>query len=207
MNNPAHAGRGGLGRRRRSRLGFPRIRRYQTQSSHRTNLRAPRCIAARRRSYIAEPHPNVLNLTSLMTFVSGSTLIWSRITSPHCQGHVISTYAGYLAIAGITYSWRSDQSLAHRLIGFVQCSDVPRARVVCCRGCQLPRSNEFEEVAEEVGWATHDQGPSRGNAAVVVEKPGAQSDGSPGPRRAAARLPELGTTLRGLFSRAFWVMW
>jgi hypothetical protein len=155
MNNPAHAGRGGLGRRRRSRLGFPRIRRYQTQSSHRTNLRAPRCIAARRRSYIAEPHPNVLNLTSLMTFVSGSTLIWSRITSPHCQGHVISTYAGYLAIAGITYSWRSDQSLAHRLIGFVQCSDVPRARVVCCRGCQLPGSNAFEQgIEEKVGRRT-----------------------------------------------------
>jgi hypothetical protein len=112
-------------------------------------------ITRRRVSYIAEPHPNVLNLTSLMTFVSGSTLIWSRITSPHCWQHVISTYAEYLVIAGITYGWRSDQSLAHRLIGFVQCSDVPRARVVCCRGCQLPGSNAFEQgIEEKVGRRT-----------------------------------------------------
>ena len=34
-------------------------------------------------TYIAEPHPNVLNRTSLMTCVAGSTLIWSRMTSPH----------------------------------------------------------------------------------------------------------------------------
>ena len=33
---------------------------------------------------MAEPHPKVLNLTSSMTCVSGLTLIWSRITSPHC---------------------------------------------------------------------------------------------------------------------------
>lgn len=44
----------------------------------------------KRWSYIAEPQPKVLNRTSLITCVSGSTLIWSRITSPHCMGSGIS---------------------------------------------------------------------------------------------------------------------
>jgi len=42
-------------------------------------------------AYIAEPQPNVLNRTSLMTCVSGSTLIWRRITSPHYFSSTVST--------------------------------------------------------------------------------------------------------------------
>jgi hypothetical protein len=42
---------------------------------------------------MAEPHPKVLNRTSLMTCVSGSTLIWSRITSPHCWYRHVNGYS------------------------------------------------------------------------------------------------------------------
>src|ERR1019366_9444613 len=38
---------------------------------------------ARELEAMAEPQPNVLNLAFSMTWVSGLTLIWRRITSPH----------------------------------------------------------------------------------------------------------------------------
>jgi hypothetical protein len=56
-------------------------------------------------------------------------------------------------------------------------------------------------------WTTYDQEPSRGIGAFAVERPRAQSVGRLGPRSGAPRLPELGGTLRGRFSRTFCVLW
>ena len=80
-------------------------------------------------AYMAEPQPKVLNRTSLMTLVSGSTLIWRRITSPHCH-RTVSLVPTFIA-SKRTYSWCADQALADGRVGLVECSHVSGPRVVC----------------------------------------------------------------------------
>lgn len=78
---------------------------------------------------MADPQPNVLNRTSLMTLVSGSTLIWRRITSPHCQGFV-SPCPRFIVLTG-TYGWRTDETLTNGRVGLVECSHISRPGVIC----------------------------------------------------------------------------
>jgi hypothetical protein len=78
---------------------------------------------------MADPQPNVLNRTSLMTLVSGSTLIWRRITSPHCQGFV-SAYPQFIVSRG-TYCWCTDETLTDGRVGLVQCAHISWPGVVC----------------------------------------------------------------------------
>lgn len=56
---------------------------------------------------IADPHPKVLNLTSAMVLLEGSTRIWSFITSPHAGAPTspVPTSASFLDIEP-TLRWK-----------------------------------------------------------------------------------------------------
>src|SRR5579884_2661958 len=105
---------------------------------------------------IADPQPNVLNLASSITCVSGLTLICKRITSPHSGAPTSPVPTSWLDLS----IDKSSQDVGTGLVGAPECGDVMRLQI---------KVNPETQVIEEAKFKTFGCGSAIASSSLATE--------------------------------------